>query len=229
MVTLGGFVFPEQRTFVRVRTREVLSRVRKEIEIYSLLIHYASLEGLRGDLEALEGELEKLDRGEVSLSIHEGRYFMGRRRDLQRFVEPRHLAATIHLLVLTEDRFERSVEEHQETLALSESGQAMVVSQAGSGLAFARFLLTAGGTLVKPRISDGTRSVVFEASLESGETLELDGDARTAKRNSSENVLHLVSGEFPLLSPGDTTITYTDDEASSHTGTLEVRYRDLWV
>lgn len=229
MVALGSFTFPEHRTFVRVRTREVLSRVRKEIDIYSLLIHYASLEALRADLEALEGELEKFDRGEASLSIHESRYFMGRRRDLQRFVEPRHLAATVHVLVLTEDRFERSTEEHQETLEFSQSGQSIVVSQAGNGLAFAKFLLTAGGNLVEPQISDGTRSVVFEASLGSGDTLELDGDARTAVKNSTENVLHLVSGEFPLLSPGNTTITYTDDATSSHTGTLQVKYRDLWV
>jgi len=229
MITLGGFTFPDRRTHVRVRTREVLSRVRKEIEVFSLLVHYESLEALEADLEALEGELEKFDRAETQLSIHPGRYFMGRRRDLRRFVEPAHLAATVHLLVLTEDRFERSTEEHQETLAFTESGQSIVLSQAGNGLAFAKYRLTAGGNLVEPRISDGTRSLVFEDSLSAGETLELDGDAHTAVRNDTENVLPLLSGEFPLLSPRETTITYSDDVSSSHTGTLRIDYRDLWV
>jgi len=229
MVTLGSFTFPEKRTFVQVRTRNVLSRVRKEINLYTLLIRYSELEQLEADLEALEGQLEKFDRREATLSLHEGRYYTGWRRDFQRFVESRHRAASVHLLILTDDRFERSIEEHQENVTLTASGQSVVVSQSGNGLAFAKFLLSATGSLVQPQISDGPRSLVFQETLEAGDTLEIDSDRRTAVRNGTESVLSLMSGDFPLLSPGETTLTYTDCAGSSHSGTLQITYRDLWV
>ena len=207
MVSLGGFIFPEKRTVVQIRTREVLSRVRKEIEVHSVFTHYADLDALKGDLEAMEGELEKFDRGEVQLSIHEGRFFTGRRRDLQRQVEPQCLVAAISLSVLTDDRFERSVVERQENLTLTQSGESIAISQAGNAPAFARFNLAAGNTLIEPQIDDGVRSIRFEDTLNAGETLELDSDQRTAVKNGTENVLHLMNGKFPLLSPGSATIT----------------------
>ena len=229
MTGLGSFNFPEKRTFVRSRIREVLSKVRREIDIYSLLIGYGNLENLEQDLEILEGELEKFNRKEVTLSLHPGRYVSGWRRDYQRVIEPRHKAASLHLLILTDDRFERSIEEHQETLILSASGQSIEISQEGNGEAFPRLVLTATGTLIHPAISDGTRTLSFQGQLEPGMSLHLDSDFHTALINGSENVLQSLSGEFPLLDPGTTQITYTDHSSSTHSGTLEINYRDLWI
>ncbi len=229
MTSVGDFTFPERRTVVTVRTREVLSRVRREIEIVSLFCSYASLSQLESDLEALEGALERFDRREAGLSLHPGRYLMGWRRDWQKLIEPQARAASIRLLALTDDRFERSVEEHVLNVSITQQNQATPVSQAGNGLAFPRFLLTATGTLINPSFSDGSRTLTCNVQLSPGETLEIDSDRRSVLKNGTTNVLSQTSGEFPLLEPGGGELVYADDAASSHLGSLEIRYRDLWV
>lgn len=229
MTSVGDFTFPARRTVVTVRTREVLSRVRREIEIVSLFCSYTSLSQLESDLERLEGELERFDRREAGLSLHPGRYLMGWRRDWRKLIEPQARTASIRLLALTDDRFERSVEEHVLNVTIVQQSQATPVSQAGNGWAFPRFLLTATGTLIDPSFSDGARTLTCNIQLSPGETLQIDSDRRSVLKNGTTNVLSQTSGEFPLLEPGGGELVYADDAASSHLGNLEIRYRDLWV
>jgi hypothetical protein len=229
MVSIGNYVLPEDATAVRVRTREVLSRVRKEIEINTILRGYGSLEELEQDLEALEGELEKLDRREVMLSLQEGRFYQGWRKDCRRMVEPKHCVAALDMLILTDDRFERSLVEHHRALTIAASGCGLLIEQAGNGEAFIRARLTASGDLVRPRLSDGTRVLIYEGDLAAGEQLVIDGQAGTVRDGDGVNRLHSITGDFPMLSPGENLLVYEDAASSSHSGLLEVWYRDLWV
>lgn len=229
MTSVGDFTFPERRTVVTVRTREVLSRVRREIEIVSLFCSYASLSQLESDLEMLEGELERFDRREAGLRLHPGRYLMGWRRDWQKLIEPQARAASIRLLALTDDRFERSIEEHILNVSISHQNQTTQVSHTGNGWAFPRCSITATGTLINPSFSDGSRTLTCTVQLSPGETLAIDSDRRSALKNGTTNVLSQTLGEFPLLEPGGGELVYADDAASSHLGNLEIRYRDLWV
>ncbi len=229
MTSVGDFTFPERRTVVTVRTREVLSRVRREIEIVSLFCSYASLSQLESDLEMLEGELERFDRREAGLSLHPGRYLMGWRRDWQKLIEPQARAASIRLLALTDDRFERSIEEHVLNVSVAQQSQATPVSHAGNGWAFPQCSIAATGTLINPSFSDGSRTLTCNVQLSPGETLQIDSDRRSVLKNGTANVLSQTLGEFPLLEPGGGELVYADDAASSHLGSLEIRYRDLWV
>ncbi len=228
-VQVGEYTFPAERTFVNTATREVLSRVRKDVEIISLLTHPHCGEALQAEVETLEREFEKLDRREAHLSLHEGRYYSGWRRDLQIKVRKENRVASVRAHVLTDDRFERSIEEHVQQVNILQDEVSFDVEQAGNGLAFPSFLITAVGTVVNPQISDGTRTILYEGSFGAGQTLYLDSESRTAVKNGSENVLAAVSGEFPRLSPGVTTLTYRDGPVSAHDAQLEVWYRDLWV
>lgn len=229
MITIGRFHFPLRSTFVKVRTREVLSRMRREIHLYAVLLRYRTLTALEQDLELLEEELERFDRREISFSIHPGRYFMGWRRDYRRIVDQRHRMASIHLVVLTDDRFERSLEEHDISLAFSPTVQSIQIENRGNGLAYPRFLISAASSLEAPLISDGQRCLSFNGILQSGETLDINSENRTALRNGSVNVLHLFAGVFPRLTPGENLITCQGQEGTSYAGTLQIQFRDLWV
>jgi len=87
--------------------------------------------------------------------------------------------------------------------------------------------LIASGDLANPSISDGERTMGYAGIAADGETLVMD--AETAKVTlEGEDVTPYTSGLFPRLSPGGTTLTYTDDGSSSHTASATVAYRSRW-
>jgi len=229
MASIGAFTFPARRTAVDVQTSLVEGRTRKIIRVDTILLGSGSLADFLTEVSNLEAEVEKLDRGEATLSVTAGRYYGGRRLSVQRTLDEAARFAAFEIRLLTEDRYERSLDLHEATKVLTASGDTLIVDHAGNTLARPELTLTAVGNLVRPTLSDGERSIVYEDTLAAGGSLVFDSDLQTALLNGTQNVLPKTSGSFPLLSPGNTTITYTDDPTSSHSGTLLVRFRDLWV
>jgi len=229
MAAIGAFTFPVRSTAVDVRTRLVEGRARKLIRVDTILLGSGTLTEFLGDVGVLEGEIERFDRGEATLSITEGRYHEGRRLSVQRTLDEDAKFAAFEILLITEDIHERSTALHEVAKMITASGDRVAVSQAGNTRSRPRMTLTAVGDLVRPSVSDGERTMTFEETLSAGSSLVLDSDLQTAVLAGEENVLAKMSGSFGLLGPGETTITYSDDAASSHSGSLLVAYRDTWV
>jgi hypothetical protein len=229
MVAIGDYAFPEHSTAVDVQSRFIDGTLKKIIRIDAIVLGSGNAADFLANVEDLEGEVEKFDRGEANLSITPGRYHQGIRLGLQRTLDRESKFAAFEILLLTDDRFERSSELHEEDKTIAASGDTLALSQAGNVYAFPEIALTATGDLVYPVLSDGTRSLAYNGTIPAGSVLVIDADAKTAILNGDTNALPKITGSFPLLSPGDTTLTYTDNEESSHQGSLVVQFRDTWV
>ena len=69
--------------------------------------------------------------------------------------------------------------------------------------------------------------IIDEGQVENGSTLMIDGPAREVRLDGVV-VTGYTIGEFPRLAPGEMTLTYTDDPASSHLVTASIAHRDRW-
>jgi hypothetical protein len=229
MSSIGSFTFPSRQTAVDIQLRFVEGRTRKVVRVDTILLGSGTLSEFLSEVAALEGEIEKFDHGEATLSVTDGRYYHGRRLSQQRTLDETARFAAFELRFLTEDRFERSTDLHQSGKTITASGDTLVINQTGNAESRPETILTATGDLVKPCISDGERSITYDDTLSAGSNIVLDSDFQTAVLDGTENVLPKMSGSLVLLPPGNTTLTYTDDVTSTHSGSLLVKFRDTWV
>lgn len=228
MIQIGDYTFPSGQAQALIRREEVHARIRKSIRIDALLGPFNSLDEARSDVEDLEGELAKIDTGLADVRIQDGRYYLARRREYSRTLDERTITAAIHLTVLTEDPFERSVTIHNLPWNIAGSGAQMTLVQTGNVPAPPVMALIAMNTLINPSLSDGYRNWTFVGSLNAGEYLVIDSDHKTVLRNGIENNLHCVSGDFVQLVPGNTLLTYTDHPNSTHQSYINIQYQDRW-
>ncbi len=226
MIRIGTFLFPEESSWWRSTTLEALSKERREIVIRAVLSHPDGALALRKQLETLEQEVERLDRGEAVLSLHCGRFFEGRRRELSVVLSPRDNAARISLKVLTLDRFERSDVLHRLNADISPPGNSIYLLNRGNFATPPVFQVRPEGAMTRFRIEIGTESLNYSGSLNAGNILTIDCERGIALLNSDENTTNLVN-DFPRLPSG--WITVTLDSETGADGTWEIQYRDLWV
>ena len=180
MVAIGSYTFPEHSTAVDIQSRFIDGKLKKIIRIDALVLGSGNAVDFLADIEDLEGEIEKFDRGEADLSITSGRTYKGIRLALQRTLDRESKFAAFEILLLTEDRFERSSVLHEEDKTITASGDTLVVSQAGNVYAFPEITLTATEDLVHPVLSDGTRGLTYNGTIPAGSVLVIDADAKTA-------------------------------------------------
>ncbi|MCP4639279.1 MAG: hypothetical protein GY851_02530, partial [bacterium] len=114
-----------------------------------------------------------------------------------------------------------------ENWSIAASGATKNVSTAGNASARPKISLTANGDLINPAIGDGERGIAFSGTVESGAVLEFDGDAQQVLLDGVDMTPY-SQGEFPRVAPDGTTLTYTDDDASSHSASATVTFRDRW-
>jgi len=228
MTRIGTFEFPPT-TIVDSQTEFVLGRVRRILRLTTFLTRYASKAEFRQSMADLEKEIERFDLGATDLSVNAGRFFKGRRRKWSLTKDEDRCLAVGNLEILTDDRFERSESENEETFPITSSPQSENLTVAGNWNALPVLTLTATAALVDPVFTDGTRTLAATLSLGIGETLELDAENRTATKNGATNVLTSVSGDFIELEPGTANLQYSDSTPGGPAASLEVRWRDRWV
>ncbi|MBE7560546.1 phage tail family protein [bacterium] len=228
MVTLGDYAFAHDTTRVLSDLRFVEDRLRRQVEIVGLLSGFSTRAAFESELAALDAAVEAFSNGSAALSLTAGRALSGSVLRYRKTLDELQRSVAFRLILLSEDRFERSVALHEEPLTITASGDYLVLENAGTADSLPTLTLTADGSLVDPSLSDGTRALTYHGTLSAGDVLVVDCDAHTATVNG-ENALSGVSGDWPRLSPGETTLTYSDDAAGSHDATLVVAYRDFWA
>ncbi|MFH1742137.1 MAG: hypothetical protein ABIH23_24300, partial [bacterium] len=181
---------------------------------------------LNRQIEDLQREMESLDRGEATLSLHPGRYFEGRRRELSIAPSGREDAARIRLIILTLDRFERSQELHCEKADLQPPTNSIHVLNRGTHPTPPIFRIESSGAVGSFAIDVASEKLTYGGELASNDNLLLDCENNKATLNETTNVTHLVD-VFPLLPSGWSTVAiHVSGEAN---GICEITYRDLWV
>ena len=218
MITLNSYEFDEEFTTVRDELAEVGGKDARVFVVTGWIVGKSSVEAIESELDTILDESSKEDGGAM-LSLRDGRCFGVERDEFDRRVDAQKLTAP--------DPFEHADEETVVEWEVTESGDTKAVAAGGNVFSKPRFALTADGDVVNPTIADGERSITYLGTVSDGETLVLDGQTGSATLEG-EDVTPYTEGDVPQVSPEGTTLEYTDDDTSSHTAAIEVRFRDRW-
>lgn len=225
-VTLGAIIFDPDSTAVRETHDEVGGRRERVIEISGIVAGVPDETAIHDTLDAILNAASVDDYG-AELSVRPGRRMFVRRSEFVRNVAARALTGAFVLKLAARDPFEESTALHSVAWPITASGATLELTTAGNAPARPVIRLTATDTIVNPAFSDGTRILSYSGTLSAGDELVFDGASASATLNGGD-VLPYVSGEFPELSPGGTTLTYSDDATSTHNASVTVEYRDRW-
>ena len=226
MIKIGSFSFPSNTTWWRSMTVEALSKERREIIVEAIIAAPADPTELHRQIEELQREVERLDRGEATISLHEGRFFAGRRRELSIAPCRQGNAARVQLTVLTLDRFERSEILHRESADLQPPTNSMRVLNRGNHSTPPSFDIQPSGSVSGLELDVGSERMTYNGALGPGDHLLVDSENNRATLNEATNVTHLVD-MFPWLSPGWSGVAI--HVSGPGNGTFTISYRDLWV
>lgn len=225
-ITLGTVVLDENHTAVQEKLEEVGGRDERVITLKGLITGLADIAAIEAALDALL-DAASVEDYSAPLSIRPGRRFLVRRNEFRREIDVAKQVGAFTLELHARQPFEQSDSETAVVWAIAASGATAAVSTAGNVEALPRIEITAIGDLVNPVVSDGANTIAYAGIVGDGETLTFDATTRTATLENID-VTPYTTGEFPRITPEGTTLTYTDDAASTHTAAATIHYRDRW-
>jgi hypothetical protein len=224
-ITVGSLTLDEKTTSIEEHFEAVGGKETRLIRIAGLLPGAA-------DQEVLEASLDEIlrtvsEEEPVDVSLRSGRRLQAHREEFVREINQARLTGRFALTLRAEEPYEVSDVLHQVPWSIVPSESSVSVSNTGNLTSAPVVSLTALGTIIAPRISDGPRSLSYDGVIESGGVLIVDGVGHKVWLDGVE-ITAYTTGAFPELSPGNTDLTYADDPASSHLLDGEVTYRDRW-
>lgn len=224
--TLGPVTFDETQTTVREKQEEVGGRNERAVTVSGVITDCASVAEIEADLDAII-DAASVEEYTAALSLRDGRRLWVRREGFMREIKGEALVGSFKLDLAARDPFEESVAETAIVWNVSASGAEQAAASAGNVYAKPVIEIVATGDVVDPRISDGKRTISYSGVVQDGETLVFDAMVGMVTLEGVD-VTPYTSGVFPRIAPEGTTLTYTDDAASSHTAAVTVRFRDRW-
>lgn len=225
-ITLGSVTFDEAHTTVQEKQEEVGGGNERVITISGMIVGKSSIAAIEAQLDAIVDAASVDDYG-VEFSLRAGRRLFVQRGTFVREVSEEPLVGSFTLTLMAKDPIEESTALTTVNWSISASGATKGATANGNVFSESKITLVATGTIVNPSFGDGTRTLSYSGTVADGETLVFDGEARMATLEGVD-VTPYTAGEFPRVSPEGTTLTYTDDTASSHTATVTVVFRDRW-
>jgi phage-related protein len=226
MIRIGAFTFPAGRTAVSQALIEAKSKVRREIRIEALL-RRQNAAALAEELAGLQQAVEQFDRGQAVLSLQDGRYHEGRRREFQVTPLESKAIAWIELLILTSDRYERSLTEYQLTQE-TENGPALFTLQnRGNWRAPLAFTLIPQGEISSVRIETEPAAFELHRTVTAGQQLRIDSNRRLVTVDEI-SVIHAGNEVFPYLTEGMQSVTVRSTPADVPVR-CTVSHRSYWI
>ena len=225
-ITLGAITFDPARTRVREKHAETGGHLGRHIEISGTVLAENAPEEVEAALDAILAAASNEDFT-AALSLRDGRRLFVRRAGFTREVCRDSRAGAFVLDLESRDPFEEAAIGYSLPWAITASGATKSCPTLGNAPTAPVFHVGASGTLVNPGFSDGARTIRYWGSINPATTLTFDGAARKVIRDGLDATAY-TTGEFPAIFPGNTTITYTDDPASSHQLNVFVVYADRW-
>ena len=225
-ITLGSLAFEEPHTTVLEKHEEVGGRNQRVITLSGVITGESTVTAIESKLDGILDEASVEDFS-VELSLRPGRRLFVRRNKFERDVSRDSLVGTFTLELGAKSPFEESTSETAVNWPVTASGATKAATAGGTVYSIPTITLVASGSIVNPSFSDGTRTISYSGTVADGETLVFDAAARLALLDGAD-VTPYTAGLFPRILPEGTTLTYTDDAASSHTATVTISFRDRW-
>lgn len=224
-ITLGNYTFTQPLTALHETLEELGGRDARAIKLQGILQGFTTQAALEAELDLLLASASASEA--VPLSLREGRQFLVRRTGFKREIVSSPLTGAFTLSLEANPAFETAIDETTLGWYFGVSGATKVCATAGNLAAPARIELLASQALLNPGFSDGIRSITYEGEVAMGDTLIFDGPGGTVTLEG-EDVTPYTRGLIPQIAPPQSTLTYTDDPASSHAGIAVIRYHDRW-
>ena len=183
------------------------------------------------ELERAMGELQEMmesfDLQQVPLSVHPGRFYLGRRRSLRITPAAMEPLAWVEFHALTDDRYERSLilHRHEQNLYF---GQAMF-SMFNLGNWIAPFVLTLESieSLNSIQVSAAGETFSINGPIDMTQPLLIDSESRQVTAGD-ENLYASANETFPVLVAGSNQVTVKVQPSSADVQ-CSVQYRDYWI
>jgi len=225
-ITLGAYTFPAGSTAVSEEREETGGRDARTIVLRGVVTGLADVDAVESELDAiLAAASDATDL--VPLSIRPGRVLMVQRVEFKREIERETATGSYRLELEAPDPYEEAASPSVVPWVVTSSGNTVQLAGGGNASAPALVTLTAGGSLISPSVSDGTRTAAYSGTVALARTLVFDGvSGRTYL--DGDDVTPYVSGEMPRVDPDGSTFTYADDAASSHLANGSVSYTPRW-
>ncbi len=226
MTRIGTYDFPDQTTIVQINEIEAKSKIRKEIHIQSL-IESPDPTALREQTDTLQAELESFDKQQATVSLEAGKYYNGRKRNCRIIPRPEESLAWVDLLLLTNDRYERSLALHRYNED-THAGRAQF-SLFNSGNWFAPILVTLipASDIHSLRIQNENGEFSLDAEITADQTVVIDSETRRISLEGN-NLYAATNEEFPILQSGANHVTISIEPMDT-VAHCTIEYRDTWV
>ncbi len=225
-ITLGTYAFDPAHSTVRETHQEIGGRRERVVEIVGLIVGEATVAAIDAVLDSIL-DAASPDDYDAALSIRPGRQLFVRRTAFKRERSSDAMVGSFELALHARDPYEHSLNPTSQNWSIGASGATLALAAGGNHTSEPVITITAEGELVNPAISDGVWSIVYNGIVSAGSVLVIDGpNARVTL--DGVDVTPYTTGLFPEIAPEGTTLTYTDDAASSHDAEAVVSYHDRW-
>jgi hypothetical protein len=226
MISVGNYSFPDNTTMLHVHEIEAKSKVRKEIRIQSLISRHNE-SALLNDLSSLRAAMESFDRQLATLSLSPGKYVCGRKRSFQIIPYPAEALAWIDLLILTNDRYERSVILHRHETEILAGRAVFPLFNRGNWLAPLRMTVIPANDISAIHVQTETSEFTLSTPITEGQIAIIDAENRSVLVGNN-NAYSAGNEEFPFLQAGSNHLTISI-EPSTVTAQCKIEYRDVWI
>ncbi len=225
-IVLSTVTFDDLHTSAREKHEEVGGRDGRKIEISGVIADEPTVAGVEARLDAILQAASAEDYS-AALSLRPGRRLWVRRVQFSRDVSASTRVGSFVLVVEAKSPFEESIDAQTIEWAIITQEAELPVTTQGNACAPPILTVVASGTVQNPSFSDGTRSILFSGTVQNGETLVIDcGEGRATL--GGQDVTAYTTGLFPRISPGGTTLRWSDGPGSSHQAGVSVTLRDRW-
>lgn len=225
-IELNGVLFDPQYTAVEEKLEEVGGRNARSVVIRGLIAAASSLAEIEAALDAIL-EAASVDDYNAPLSLREGRRLWVRREAFAREVDGARLVGSFTLKLAARLPFEESEALHAEPWTIAENGAEIVLATTGNLFAQPVVTLVPSDTLVRPALSDGTRTITYDGTVAAARTLVFDAPNGRVTLDG-DDVTPYTEGEFPRIGPGEATLVSTGESPGTHAAAATVAYRDRW-
>lgn len=225
-ITLDSLTFDEAHTAAREKLEEVGGREGRVVVLSGFVVGEPTPEAVEARLDAIAAAASDEDYAAI-LSLRPGRQMRVRRAAFNRSLVKGKLAGAFELTLESRLPFEESAEPLVQEWPIVANGDTLAVATPGTAPAPLRIVIAAQAQLLYPAIDDGVRSLTYRGAVGAGQTLTLDGEAACVTLDG-EDVTAYTAGDFPMVRPGGSIVTFTDDEMSDHRAEVTVSHRARW-